>query len=276
MKHEIKETQQFGTLLVLEHQGVEMGIALEYGLRIATFNMVGMENIFYEQPHDLSDNHATPEGWRLRGGHRLWTSPETDLSYYPDNCPITAMVEDNCVTITQDNDPWLHQRKSMTILFTDDGISVTHTVENVGDEPMTIAPWGVSTMKPGVISVPWEGPAPGDFTPRRRVNLWATTSLHDERLHFDHDSFIAEFMPLPDYCKVGLYAPAGVAVYEGLGQKFTLLFAAPPAEELPDGGCNFETYLGKTMMELESLGKVKTLQKGESASHTELWILEKV
>ena len=29
------------------------------------------------------------------------------------------------------------------------------------------------------------------------------------------------------------------------------------------------------MMELESLGKVKTLKKGETASHTELWILEK-
>ena len=275
MKHEIRETQQFGKLLVLNHNGVEMGVALQYGLRIVSFHMEGMENIFYEQPGDLSDGHATPDGWRLRGGHRLWTSPETNLSYYPDNAPITYELGENTVILTQDIDPWLNQRKSMTILFTEDGISVTHTVENTGDGDMTIAPWGVSTMKPGIIAVPWEGPAPGDFTPRRRVNLWATTSLHDARLHFDHDAFWAEFMPLSDYCKIGLYAPAGVATYEGLGQRLTLLFAAPAVETLPDGGCNFETYLGKTMMELESLGQVKTLKKGESASHTELWILEK-
>ena len=276
MKHEIRETQQFGRLLVLRDRGVEMGVALDFGLRIVSFRMEGMENIFYEQPNDLSDGHATPGGWRLRGGHRFWTAPESDLSYYPDNAPITYELGEDSVILTQENDPWMHQRKSLTILFTGEGISVTHTVENTGEEEMTVAPWGVSTMKPGIISVPWEGTQPGDYTPRRRVNLWANTNIGDQRLHFQQDGFWAEHLPLTDYCKIGLYAPAGVAVYEGLGQRFTLLFAAPPAESLPDGGSNFEAYLGKTMMEMESAGTLKTLKKGESHSHTELWILEKV
>ena len=47
-------------------------------------------------------------------------------------------------------------------------------------------------------------------------------------------------------------------------------------ENHPDNGCNFELYLAKDFMELESLGVVTTLRPGEAATHTETWQLEKL
>jgi hypothetical protein len=41
----------------------------------------------------------------------------------------------------------------------------------------------------------------------------------------------------------------------------------------PDCGCNFETFTNGEMLEIESLSPLRTLEPGESVSHTEQWHL---
>ena len=58
-------------------------VPLSYGIRIGHFALCGGENVFYEQPKDMTEL-TTPEGWRLRGGHRFWVAPESEKTYCPD------------------------------------------------------------------------------------------------------------------------------------------------------------------------------------------------
>ena len=273
MKHEILDTAQWGKVLFLEEYNTRIGIALDFGIRIVHLSVVGMENLYYVQPNDLSDNFATPDGWRLYGGHRLWSAPESDLSYCPDNDPVSYELLPNGAKVTQNEEPWLHIEKSLSVEFVDGKICLTHTIINKSDAEMTCTSWGVNTLGPGKAEIPFEGTAPGDYTPRRRVNLWANTNLHDPRLTFEKDRLTAEFQPLTDYCKLGLYTPAGKAVYEAKGQRFTITFATPPVEICPDGGCNFELYMGAKFMELETVGTVTTLTKNQAVRHQEFWEL---
>ena len=41
----------------------------------------------------------------------------------------------------------------------------------------------------------------------------------------------------------------------------------------PDGGCSFETYTNDVMLEFETLGELKTVAKGETSEHSEVWTL---
>ena len=82
MKTYIKEDTEYGNLLWMTDGKTEVAVALDYGLRIVVLHCVGMENVLYHQPNDLSDGLTTEKGWRIYGGHRFWTSPESDDSYY--------------------------------------------------------------------------------------------------------------------------------------------------------------------------------------------------
>ena len=276
MKTCIKETSR-GRVLWLSDDHAEVGLALDYGLRIIHMSCPGMETLFYEQPADLADGFTTPEGWKLYGGHRLWMSPESDLSSYPDNAPITYTLEENSVLAVQEPDPWLGIRKSLRITFLDGRVPVDNIMENVSDPEIVGASWGVNTLAGGgTARVEFPNHGVGDGCPHRVVSLWGRTNLHDERIRFTADSLTAVHAPLNQYFKLGLYCHTGVATYENKGQRFTLTFAAPPLAQLPDLGCNFELYMCSQFMELESLGITHTLQPGESMTHTEYWKLKKL
>lgn len=274
MKHEIRNTDQWGRVLFLEEYNTQIGIALDFGIRIVHLSVAGMENLYYVQPKDLSDGFVTPDGWKLYGGHRLWSAPESDLSYCPDNDPVSYEILENGAAVTQGKEKWLGISKRLAVTFEDGKICLTQTIKNEGDAPITCASWGVNTLGPGTAEISFPGTAPGDYTPRRRMNLWANTNPHDPRLSFEKDRLTATFQPLADYCKLGLYTPEGNAVYTAKGQKFTLTFHTPNVESCPDGGCNFELYMGAKFMELETMSTVKTLNPGEETSHQEFWTLE--
>ena len=60
------------------------------------------------------------------------------------------------------------------------------------------------------------------------------------------------------------------------GQRLTMGFAVPDIRELPDQGCNFELYMHKKFLEMETLGTITEITPGESASHWEIWKLEEM
>lgn len=277
MRFSEKQTEKWGKVLWVTTDYAEVAIALDFGIRVVHLSCPGMENLYYEQPKDLSDGCATPQGWKVYGGHRLWFAPESDLVYCPDNDPVTYRVDGNSVYVEQKTEEWTGVKKVLRMHFRENAVDVENIFINDTDKPMEGASWGVNTLAGGgTAKIDFAGTAPGDYTPRRVVSLWADTNVHDPRVKFDRNSLTATHAPLADYFKMGLYCDPGKAVLENKGQRFTLTFAAEGIENHPDNGCNFELYLGKYFMELETLGVKRVLQPGEAACHWETWVLEKI
>ena len=116
MKTYERTHEVLGRVLFAEEGDITVGVALEFGLRISYLSFCGSENLFFEQPKDMTDL-STPEGWRVRGGHRLWVAPEGVHDYYPDNAPIEAEVLADGLRIRPANDPWLMGEKERAIRF---------------------------------------------------------------------------------------------------------------------------------------------------------------
>ena len=274
----VKSIPCWGRVLWLSNEAVEVGVALDFGIRVVHLSCAGCENLFYTQPADLSDGFKSDNGWRLYGGHRLWMSPESDDSYSPDNSPVSWEKTSKGVRIIQDIDPVLQIRKSICISFPEDGcVRLEQSIQNVSDHPLDGASWGVNTLDAGgkaIIS--FVNGNKRNYLPNRIVSLWSDTNLHDPRLSFDKFSLTARHIPLQDYLKIGLYCVDGKAVFENKGQRLTLLFDSAPLTAYPDNGCNFELYMCKSFMELETLGTRTHLLPGESTRHTETWVLSKI
>ena len=273
----INTHKDMGRMLWLEQGEVQIGIALDYGIRVRHLSIKGMENLYYEQPSDLSDGFGTPDGWKLRGGHRLWITPECDESYYPDDVPVSYTLKENGVLIVQDTEPVLNIQKTLEITFQEDGtIHLVHNFYNRNDHPIDGASWGINSLDgSGKVWIDFTA-GDSDYAPQRFVSLWGATNLSDPRLQILQSEIIAEHQAIDDYFKIGVYCPGGKAILESKGQKLTMGFAVPPANTLPDNGCNFELYMAKTFLEMETLGSVTQIAPGESASHWETWKLERL
>lgn len=274
----IKETPRWGRVLWLSGESAEVGVALDFGIRIVHLSYPGCENLFYVQPADLSDGFTTDGGWKLYGGHRLWMAPESDDSYFPDNAPVSYELFDNGAIIRQETDPYLGIRKFLRLSFLNDGaLKLEQGFQNVSDKSIDGASWGVNTLDGGGYAfINFTNQDKKGYTPHRVVSLWSDTNLHDPRLTFDKLGLTARHMPMDDYLKLGLYCLDGKAVFENKGQRLTLLFDSEPLSMYPDNGCNFELYMCKEFMELETMGMNAHILPGESTSHTETWYLTKV
>ena len=276
MKSEIRKTNR-GKMLFLTDGKTEIGCALDFGIRVSHLSVLGMDNIYYEQPGDCSDGLITEEGWKLYGGHRIWNTPEDETCNYPDNDPVDYELLDDGVILKQKEEQWRHIEKELKIRFLSDGrIEVTNLIRNMSDDPIDTAAWGVNTLSGGDVEVDY---IPADTVagqPGRFVSLWGSTSIADERLTWSQYHLSAKYIPIPDYFKLGMYTKSGTASYTNKGQKFILDFTTEHFGNYPDNGCNFELYMNKAFIEMESLGKVQHLSKGECAAHTEYWRIEKI
>ena len=277
MTTEILKNEAGERIAYLSDGRLRIGVALDFGIRVVFLACEGMPNLFYEQPFDGSDGYTTPEGWRLRGGHRLWAAPENELTYFPDNSPVEFECGENSVLLTQKPEDWLHIQKSLRLTLEADGtVLLEHSIRNVGNAPIQIASWGINTLAGGGrAEALYRGGTPGALQPERVFSLWSNTSMADPRLRFSKDTVYAEQLPLDDYFKLGLYSAEGRAVLHNLGQRLEIRFAAEPGTAYPDGGCNFELYLCRQFMELETLGAFRSVAPGEAATHWERWRLTK-
>lgn len=274
MKAYVDYDSVYGNLLWLSNGSIEVAAGLDYGLRIMVLRCVGMENILYRQPNDLSDGLTTPKGWRIYGGHRFWTSPESDDSYYPDNEPVDYCIKEDYVLLTQKTDLWTGFKKQFQLSFCDNGsLKVEHILTNCNTHPVKVALWGITTLKgDGIAEIPYEGHANG-YAPNRAISLWFDTSLGDSRLSFGQNSIIGQHLPYEKKLKIGAYTPHGKISMENLRQKLDISFAMHPLEDYPEQGVNVELFLNKHIMELETLGELKEIAPGATVNHTEYWII---
>lgn len=269
MRWEERVHERFGKSLFADNGVVELIIPLEYGIRIAHFSFVGGENVFYEQPADMCEL-CTDDGWRIRGGHRLWLAPEGDDTYTPDNAPISYEIVGDSIVLTQDTDARLGVKKSITVSFGNGGeVHLTHKIVNLNSQNITKSLWAVSVMAPGGVEyIPLGEPcvSPSHW---RRISWWFHTSLGDERATYEKERIVIRHLPIDDRYKIGVGNPAGPVRYINRGVVFEKSYDFKEGAVYPDGDVSYETFFCRHMAEVESLSPLYTLAPGESCEHRE-------
>ena len=224
----------------------------------------------------------TSEGfWKIYGGHRLWASPEAKpRSYSLDNQPVKIEFNENTLTIY--GNPEEKNSIQKEIILKEDpkgGVQVIHRIKNIGRWPIELACWAISVMKKNGFAIIPVKPMKVDkegLLPDRHISLWPYTDIADKRLIFTPEYiFVRQDPEIEKPLKIGVNAnPQWVAYWV---DEMLFIKQFPLEEgEYPDFGCNVETYTNSNMLELETLGPLRTVPPSNIIQHTEIWRVFKV
>lgn len=246
-------------------------LRLEYltttGPRIIGLYAKGVEgNLLAETP----DAHwATPHGeYFLRGGHRLWTAPE-NLFYI---CPEDGLdvIEEAGGVILKSPVDASGLEKEIAIRLDGNCVHLSQRVIWHGDEPIELAPWGITQLRLGGMAILPLSNRDG-LLPNRNLVLWPYTQIHDERLELHDDLMLLHGTGREHACKIGNRNSYGWIACAMDDVLFTKRFETNISGTYPDMDCNVEAYVKDNCIELETLGPLKTLKQGETVTHTETW-----
>jgi hypothetical protein len=260
--------------LEIFNEDVRLIITLDVGPRIIFAGFRGDANLFYENPEDMGKTGGND--WRIYGGHRLWQSPEVrEITYVPDNFPVKLEESRLKVRFTAPVEISGLQKIFEVTPLPDNGFTINHIFQYQGKKPVEIAPWALSVMRAGGVAIiphTLQEDPPSRLLPTHPITLWSYTNLTDPRWTWGKDFILLHQDPSAETAqKVGLLNRPGWAAYSTGENIFIKLFPYYPADNYPDFNCNFECYTNNSILELESLGPLQTLQPGESLSHREDW-----
>lgn len=253
-----------------------VGIATDIGPRILYLASTERSdfNLFGVLPEA---GMQTAEGfWRIYGGHRFWSSPEAKpRSYSIDDKPVKVEVRENSLTVYGNPEVENSVQKEITIEpSSENGIQVVHKIENIGRWPIKLGCWALSVMRQGGFAIMPLKPSKVDeegLLPDRHVSVWPYTDLSDERLVLkDEYVFVRQNPEIENPFKIGAMANPTWTAYWVDGIVFAKQFTQKEGE-YPDFGCNVEVYTNADMLELETLGPLRTLGPSERIQHAEIW-----
>lgn len=264
----------FDNCIQWDHAGLKLIATTEVGPRILYFGRT--ENLLnVKKEHEgLKDGQ-----YHSYGGHRLWVAPEDRRkTYTPDSFPVEETWEDESVALSSPIDDF-HVQKTLSITPIDDGFLIGHTIVNHGVYAVKVSPWAVTVMRPGGTAIVPQHPVEpqGDETllPVQPLVLWSYTDMTDSRFTWGRNAIQLRSSENDEPTKFGTFVSQGLACYSIGNETFIKRFSADETLLYPDGGCNFESYTRKGMLEVESLGPVQVLQPGESTEpHFEEWYIK--
>lgn len=276
--------------LRLTNGKVELIVSLDVGPRILSYRLADGTNVFNEYPDQLGKTGETD--WKIRGGHRLWVSPEDPArTYVPDNGPVHhEILGPGKARVWLDPDPKFKLGKEIAIELAAEGtgVKLTHKITNASEAPTELAIWALSVMRPGgieMIPLPDKAPHPGGsanataemFAPSFPLTSWSYTDFTDPRYTFGSNAILLRQDETKPATKIGLTNRLGIAAYVNDGVIFIKRFPYLKDETYPDFNSNYETYTDQGMLEMESLGPLVTLEPGRSVEHVETWeLMERV
>lgn len=221
--------------------------------------------------------------WRIHGGHRLWTAPESmPRTYSIDDKPVRIYTENMRVIIEGSPEHINSVQKKIVIEpgENDYSIKVTHVVVNIGRWPIEFACWAISVMRGrGTAIIPLK-PKRVDkhgLLPDRRIALWPYTRLSDPRLSL-LDTYIAvrHDPGVKGAMKVGAWTNPPLAAYYVGGYIFTKRIETDEKAIYPDHGSSVEVYVNDAFLELETLGPLRRVEPGEENVHVETWVVSRL
>lgn len=230
-------------------------------------------NVFFQFPADEQRNH----GYYLRGGHRLWHSPEHIVrTYQPDDLPLAVRLLANGAVFTQPVEKLTGLQKAMRIeLLGERTVKVTHTLTNRGREPVKCAPWALTMFRAGGYGVlpllPKGSHAAGDLLPNYALVPWTYTDL-SLPVWEPHRDFLGINVPRAKAAqKLGITNYPGWSAYWLDGVTFVKRARVIRGASYPDLGCAWETFTNGAMIEFETLGPLVQLAPGGRTTHVEFW-----
>lgn len=254
----------------------ELVLPLEVGPRVVHCGLLGQPNLFATQPSDQG-GHGEPD-WKIRGGHRLWHSPEHPVrTYVPDNSPVSAepCADGRGVTLRQPSEAGTGMAKTLTVVALDDTtFRLTHHLHYEGLWPVTCAAWALTVLAHGgaaAIPLQPKGAHPRDLLPDYHLVPWTYTDFSLPCWKF-HREFLAIDVSRADRPqKIGLSNYPGWSAYWQPAGTFVKYSPVRVGAPHPDFGCAFETFCCDWMIELETLSPLVTLEPGQTITHIEYW-----
>lgn len=285
MKIEVAPYKGWARALHISNGEVELVITLEVGPRILRYAFVGGPNLLKEIPEQMGTSQEP--AWAMRGGHRLWASPEDPAyTYFADNQAASHGADDGGAWVRSAVDPKTGLSYAMRISLNSSGsgVRLEHTITNAGSTTFKVAPWALTVFTTGgtaIVPLPPFAPHPGDdghnaaaFAPQMSLVLWPYFRFNDKRFTFGENTIrIQQDAQATGPAKIGANLPITWAAYHLEGTLFCKRFTFDPQAQYPDGGCNFESYTDAGILELETLAPLRTLAPGQAAQHTETWSL---
>lgn len=264
-----------GEALSLATRNLELVVTTSVGPRVVELRSKRGKagNLFLQFPQDEQRYH----GYYLRGGHRLWHSPEDIVrTYQPDDEPLAVRPLANGVALAQPTEEKTGLQKAMKLeLIGDRTVKVTHALTNRGLWTIETAAWALTMLRGGGYGVlpllPKGSHAGGDLLPTFSFVPWSYTdlSLPVWDLHRD---FVGIDVPKAKQAqKFGITNYPGWSAYWLQGTTFVKYAPVIAGATYPDFGCAFETFTNGEMIEFETLSPLVQLAPGASVSHVEFW-----
>ena len=264
-----------GEALRFSTRALELVVTTAVGPRIVSLRSTGgkKKNLFIELPNDGS----RLLGYDLRGGHRLWHSPEHPVrTYQTDDSPLEVKSLKNGVALTQPAEEKTGIQKSMTVEFLGERtVKVTHALTNRGLWTVECAPWGITMLDGGGYGVipllPKGSHEDGDLVPDYSLVPWSYTDLSLSLWEINRD-FLGINVPevkIPQ--KLGITNYPGWSAYWNQGTTFVKQAPVIKGANYPDLGSCFEVFTNGTLCEFESLGVLTKLEPGKTVKHVEHW-----
>ena len=279
---------------------VELVVVTSIGPRILSLRREGGPNLLYEDETDFGVG-----AWRLYGGHRFVTAPESASTYHPDNEPCDVRVSHGRLRITPPPDPDGLQ-KTLTIGpgLPGPGFEIVHGMANRNRRFWHGALWACTCVKPAG-RVILSRSAPTDLEPQHPGALGAGALAPQElgtpvgNVRFVADGQGARYWTVAgcDYAgptspqwgwhdgqfvvqpplttgKVGLLSSEGRLTLVRPELRFSICATDVNSRlAYPHGGCNVEVYTSAHYLELETLGPLTRLAPGQEIVHRQAWQL---
>ncbi len=255
---------------------IEVVATTDVGPRIMRYGFAGQPNVLKEVAGEQGGKDEID--WKIRGGHRLWISPEQKpLTYEPDNGPVDVQETEKGVKLSQQKGSLSGVAKTMEICLCDGqgGVAIEHSLTNQGEMSMDLSPWAITVLKQGgtaIIPLPAKIPHTERLTHNQEWSIWPYTDLSDDRWFFGSKFVVLRHDTKKGPTKMG-FAHNGYACYCVGKQLFVKRFSRQTAVRYPDGGVNLEAFANEHFVEMESLGPLTSLQPGRTVIHREQWEL---
>lgn len=252
----------------------EIIVTLEVGPRIVRYGRIGGPNHMRENPEEMGLKGGSE--YRSYGGHRLWIAPEDfRRTYQSENDPVDYAVEGDVHKFGIKPDVYGLQ-KEIWIKAIPTGFAVGHRVTNTSPYALAFAPWSLTVMAPGGECIfpqePFQ-PHSENFLPVRPLVLWSYTDMADPRWTWGTRTVRLRQTTNSQPQKVGTLVKAGCVAYANHGECFFKRFPYEEGAPYADFGCNFETFTRHDMLEVESVGPLRSVETGETAWLLESWSL---
>jgi hypothetical protein len=254
---------------------IEAVVTADVGPRIIRFGFVGGQNLFKECPEQLGKSGE--KSFQLRGGDRVWKSPEDQATWAPDNVVVAVEVTPAGLIARAPIEPATGLQKEIEIRMGSTGPQVTvfHRITNRSASAMEFAPWALTMMAQGgtaVSAFPPRGKHPENLAPTNPLVMWAYTDLSDPRLKFTRKYLMLRQDPgNPQAQKLGMFNQDTWAAYVLHGEVFVKRTSADPTKRYPDFGSSFEIFTNNEFLEVETLGPLSKVNPGQTVEQAEHW-----